>query len=233
MLTRSLRSNLDWQIQDLEIEHKYWQDLTDEEKEAAMFFGYCQPTWDGSQETDGLPDWTNFKASSPSKKHGEEKKEDSDDEKKKKKPVFKMSKTFGGDGGQPFNLGRHKRISKIVVHADRHCVHGLEITTGNGEEKKMGTADGDKHEFTLNNHEFIVGATIRANKLIQCLAFKTNKGRELGPAGGKGWLIGRDSCGDEEEVKAPFKLQLCGFSGKGGKNLDQLTLHWGPVPSKD
>lgn len=36
----------DWDIVDLEIEHKFWKDLTHKERQAAEYFGYIQCTWD-------------------------------------------------------------------------------------------------------------------------------------------------------------------------------------------
>jgi phosphoribosylformimino-5-aminoimidazole carboxamide ribonucleotide (ProFAR) isomerase len=37
----------DWELWDLEVEHKYWKEMTEEEKAGAMHFGYTQHTWDG------------------------------------------------------------------------------------------------------------------------------------------------------------------------------------------
>lgn len=38
----------DWELWDLEVDKKYWNEMTDEEKAGAMHFGYTHHTWDGS-----------------------------------------------------------------------------------------------------------------------------------------------------------------------------------------
>ncbi len=40
----------DWNIQDFPIEHKYWKELTDAERNAANHFGYTRITWDETDE---------------------------------------------------------------------------------------------------------------------------------------------------------------------------------------
>ena len=40
----------DWHIRDFPIEHKYWSELTDEQKAAATHFGYTRITWDMTDE---------------------------------------------------------------------------------------------------------------------------------------------------------------------------------------
>jgi hypothetical protein len=42
----------DWCIQDFPIEHKSWDDLTDEEMAGATHFGYTRITWDETGETE-------------------------------------------------------------------------------------------------------------------------------------------------------------------------------------
>lgn len=262
----------DWRIQDLPIEHKYWSELTDEEKEAAEYFGYCQVLWDEVSDDENLPNWGEGESKeaaddSEEEDEEEEKKEDepeivdeevfSDEEEsdeveevpdeeaaaaagiekeeekptKKKKIVFKKSKPYGGMGGSPFTLGNNRHIEKLVIWADRHICHGIQITVNNGQEKMACTADGKKHEIVFDDDEFITHVKVRSGKHIQSLTFRTNMGRTIGPIGGKGWRFGHDKPGQEVSVPAPFKRQLCGFSGKGGLNLDSIIFHWGPVPT--
>ncbi|CAB9521047.1 expressed unknown protein [Seminavis robusta] len=76
--------------------------------------------------------------------------------------------------------------------------------------KKAGECKGKSKTLELNNGEFITGATVRSNELVQSLAFKTNKGTEFGPAVEKDGLVG--------------------FSGKAGSYIDQVAFRWGPVP---
>jgi len=77
--------------------------------------------------------------------------------------------------------------------------------------------------------------TVRSNIFVQSLAFTTNKGRTLGPIGGKGWnkLVGKskDEEGKEIKVAAPIHYQLCGMSGRVGLWIDSIAFRWGPVPN--
>jgi Jacalin-like lectin domain len=84
--------------------------------------------------------------------------------------------------------------------------------------------------MNFSQGEYVTAVTVRHNKFIQCLTFTTNKGKTLGPAGGKGWrILGKDKQGEEEEVTAPDGYGLSGFSGACGNYLDALVIHWGPI----
>jgi len=257
----------DWAIHHLPIEHKYWKELTDDEKSGARYFGYTPATWDEVEDDLDAPfydgDQTSDPTPSASGSTEEEKKEEmpdeecatddeewSDDdeeedfvqvpaaaaepekkkqEQKKKKPV-KTSRVFGGaDLGSKFRTPNFRHIDKLIIHADRHVVKGIEIVSGN--RTVVGSKDGNAHEFTLGPNEFIIKAEVRASeKSIQCLTFRTNKGRELGPCGGKGWLLGKDRAGDEFKIPAPFKYQLAGFQGTADeKHITSLAMSWGPA----
>lgn len=47
-----------WELHDLSVEQLYWNDLSDKQRRAASYFGYCKYTWDGDGEDD-----LNFKPS--------------------------------------------------------------------------------------------------------------------------------------------------------------------------
>lgn len=156
-----------------------------------------------------------------------------EESKKKKQAMFKTSKSYGGDGGEKFDHGNNRNISKIIVHDNGHVVEGLEVSYANATQK-AGKTCGKGKTFQLERGEFITSVTIRHNKFVQSIGFKTNKGNMLGPIGGSGWkkidLRGNDTEGEEVKVNAPFKYQLCGLTGRAGNYIDQLAFRWGPVP---
>lgn len=47
----------DWELHDLPAEELYWNDLSDKQRKAATYFGYCKYTWDGEGDDSEL----NFK----------------------------------------------------------------------------------------------------------------------------------------------------------------------------
>lgn len=190
-----------------------------------------------SNEEDA-PDVSNLDISDADAEEAYEDKEETDDGKKEEsnqKKQFKLSKSYGGGGGEKFDHGNNRHISKITIHADGHVVHGLEIGYTN-TTKKAGGCGGKAHTFTLERGEVITSVTVRSNKYVQSLGFKTNKGNELGPVGGKGWskidLRGNDTEGEEVKVHAPIKYQLCGLTGRNGKYIDEIAFRWGPVPQQ-
>jgi len=291
----------DWLIHDLPIEHKYWEELTDEEREGAKYFGYTQPLWDEveddpsqpfedifcgeTQVTSGSPppaaaaddaaneekkedggddgeeseeevvvepesmedgeeEWTDGESDAeeetatepPAKEEVEAPKKEEEKPKpkpQKRKPI-KMSKKFGGaDLGDEFKSGNVRHLDKVVVYADSHVVKGIEVTSA-ASKKLVGHSYGKAHEFELERSEFITFAKVRASrKSVQSLEFRTNKGRTLGPCGGKGYLIGKDRKGTEYKVAAPFKYQLCGFQGSADdSHITSIGFSWGPVPPR-
>lgn len=165
---------------------------------------------------------------------GEEDGGASSEEKKQQKtndkPVFKMSRVFGGDGGSAFDHGNNRSIRKITLYTDGHVVKGMEIEYVHGT-KTAGSLEGNSETLELGRGEFITQVHVRSNKFVQSLAFRTNKGKEFGPVGGKGWkrLMRKDTEGEEVKVAAPFKLQLCGFKGTAGGCIDNIAFRWGPV----
>jgi Jacalin-like lectin domain len=144
-------------------------------------------------------------------------------------PIVK-SKKLGGDGGEAFNHGQHKVLTKIVVRADDHAIHQLTAEYKGGKSVSNGKAAGDKVEtIVLSESEFIVEVKVRHNKLIQSLFFVTNTNKRYGPIGGKGWpkiQLRKDHEGQEESIRAPPKHKLCGFSGAAGDYLDSIVFHW-------
>lgn len=184
------------------------------------------------QEEDVDVDVSNLKVEDVEEAYEEEEQAAQEQQPKKKKPVFKMSRVFGGAGGGSFDHGNNRSIRKMTLYSDGHVVKGLEMVYAHGK-KMAGSTDGDAESFEMDAGEFITQVRVRSNKYVQSLAFKTNKGREFGPVGGKGWngLLKKDPEGEELKVAAPFKFQLCGFRGTAGACIDSIALRWGPVPN--
>ena len=122
---------IDWEIQDLPCEDLYWNELSEEQREAAKFFGYSQPLWDEVDNEAALPDWGSvseqeyFVVADEKKEDEEEDAGRDTDKPKKKKNQFKLSPSFGGDKGEPFKLGNYRHIDKLIIYEDlrrhSHC----------------------------------------------------------------------------------------------------------------
>lgn len=238
-----------------------FHDLSHEQRKAAELFGYHPKLWDhgdghhhlpeghnwdphpGEDTSGGVPDVSKLNVNDDKKDDSSgDKKDDSAAKDEKKKPNFKTSESYGGPGGEKFDHGNNRHISGITIYSDSHVVNGLEIKYANGS-KKVGNCDksltNKESEFNIHadKGECITSVTVRANKYVQSIGFKTNKGRMFGPHGGKGWnkltgaLSGKDDPeGEEIKVPAPMKLQLCGLLGRGGDRIDQIAFRWGPIP---
>jgi hypothetical protein len=144
---------------------------------------------------------------------------------------FMVSPAYGGDGGVEFDHMNQRQVQEMFVYSDRHVIHGIKVVY-QGHTKLAGKAEGSETHFVLTAGEYIVGAKIRAGKLLQALSFSTNKGNTLGPVGGKGWLIGgKDKQGqDFESNPPPGGYQLCGIKGKSSDDaIDSIMFRWGPV----
>jgi len=224
----------DWAIEQLPCEHWWWRDMTEEQQKAARHFGYGRGTWDyvEDEEEDFEPTNTTSKppaSANPAKihpmtqaAHGNAAGEGST-----AKP-FQLSASYGGDGGDEFDHMNQRAINEIIIYADRHHVNGIKMVY-NAHTKMTGSEDGSAHEFQLHAGELITKVKVRSNRFVQCLTFTTNKGRDFGPCGGKGWLIGnRDKPGTEAVAVAPSGYQLCGIKGRAGNCIDQITFRWGP-----
>jgi len=250
----------DWAIYDLPCEHWDWKDMTDEQKDAAMHFGYSRALWDETDEDDdaefgGMAASVKppkMSSSQPQQEKKEEEaayeSEDSEDEaaapasskpakkssdKTKKKII--VSKAFGGSGGGDFDHMNNRKITEITVWADDHCVNSLAVKYVGSVKKAGDRTSGEEKTLKLQKGEYIDTVIVRSNNLVQCLTFKTNKGATLGPCGGKGWpkaRFGKDHEGKEETLRAPQGgYMLCGIMGGAGVHLDRIAFRWGPIPS--
>jgi len=159
-----------------------------------------------------------------------------------KKNTFKLSKSYGtSTGGEKWDHGNNRFLSKITVYTDGHVVKGIEVKYANSTQTAGDTSTGsltNKNKatsFELQKGEVITSVLLRSNTYVQSLGFTTNKGRTLGPVGGKGWskLVGKskDDEGQEIKVAAPINFQLCGMMGRAGSWIDTIAFRWGPVPN--
>lgn len=239
----------DWAIHDLPCEHLYWKDLSDEQKAAAVHFGYSPALWDETDEDDDAEFAALAGSAPPPKKthskpqkasHQEEASEEEADASAKPtktsgdaKNKFVVSRSFGGSGGDAFDHKNNKRITQIKVWSDAHCVNSMEVNYGMGSKKAGTITDGVEQVFKVEKGEYIIEATVRANQTVQCITFKTSKGNTFGPCGGKGWpraRMGKDHEGPEATVHAPKGgYQLVGIKGAAGAHLDSIAFRWGPI----
>lgn len=146
----------------------------------------------------------------------------------KKKKLPKSTHIFGGEGGEPFNDGTNGKILSVTVRAGK-LVDGISILYKGGATKSHGGDGGDEHTLELRGDEYINEVDIRVGKEIQCLTFKTNLGRTLGPAGGSGLGLFGKGKGEDQTITAPNGYMLIGIQGRAGKWLDAVGLHWGPA----
>jgi len=151
-----------------------------------------------------------------------------------KKLPIKSSQLYGGEGGETFDDGFHKKIVEIGVNCGA-IVDSVYLLYYGGQTVTHGGEGGDEQKLTLRGDEYIVEITVRYSKVVQCLTFKTNLGRVLGPCGGKGGLLLPGGLGGQEKtISAPGKgYGLKGIKGRKGKYLDAIGFHWGGVSTED
>jgi len=145
------------------------------------------------------------------------------------KPALALASTFiyGGNGGKEFDHGNHSRIVEVIVRSDA-TVDGITVKYSNGDIISNG-GDGVKAKcILLSEGEYINQVEVSVTKVVHSLTFFTNKGRQLGPCGGKRifWL------GKKEKVTTvipPNGYALVGITGRAWKHLDAIGFHWGPV----
>ena len=143
--------------------------------------------------------------------------------------MIQLSAVFGGDGGGEFDQLEHTAVHAITLYTDGHRINGIKMVYNDGT-LMSGSDLGDAHDFKLQDNEHITAVKVRSNRCIQCLTFTTNKGKTLGPCGGRGWLIGgQDKPGKEANAIAPARHKLVGIKGRSGKAIDQLVFRWGPL----
>lgn len=152
----------------------------------------------------------------------------------KKKLPIKSSQLYGGEGGEAFDDGFHKKVVEIGVNSGA-IVDSVYLLYYGGQTVTHGGEGGDEQKLTLRGDEYIVEIIVRYSKVVQCLTFKTNLGRVLGPCGGKGGLLLPGGLGGQEKtISAPGEgYGLKGIKGRKGKYLDAIGFHWGGVSTEN
>lgn len=152
----------------------------------------------------------------------------------KKKITIKTSRFLGGDSGTSFDDGIHKRILQISVSGGA-VVDSITMLYHGGQKVTHGGKGGDEKTLLIGSDEYVNEVVVRANnRCVQQLTFKTNKGRKLGPVGGKGFAVGNFRKGEEYTLTAPSsEYMLKGIKGRKDKYLDAIALHWGKVVLED
>mmetsp|Transcript_24387 Transcript_24387/g.34961 ORF Transcript_24387/g.34961 Transcript_24387/m.34961 type:complete len:238 (-) Transcript_24387:154-867(-) len=144
------------------------------------------------------------------------------------KPAHTCTALFGNaSGGKEFDHGKRVYLVEITVAAGA-AVDSITVKYGNGDVLKQGGGGGEKKSLFLANGEYINQVVVRAGKTVQCLTFTTNKGRTLGPCGGKGGLL-LGKCGEETTLHAPNGCALVSIKGRSGDFLDAIAFYWGPI----
>jgi hypothetical protein len=244
----------DYDIEDLECNNWYWKDMTEEQKEAARYFGYTRITWDETEEDvfelivpAGDEDAEETASPSPAaaaaaapepkpekKTSGPKKQGQSAEAKAEKKKNYSVSKFYGGESGKVFDHGNHRFIEAVEVFG-KHVVTGIKVTYINHQVYKAGDCDGKSHKVELATGEYINKVAVRDDdKNIQELTFFTSTGQTHGPFGGHGGLLHK--AGEVKELRAPLNAALCGFLGREtSKHITAIAFRWGPasdVPKK-
>jgi hypothetical protein len=148
-------------------------------------------------------------------------------------PMITRTQVFGGSGGKAFDFrdmpNKPHRISGITINAG-NIVDGITITRTHDVRSVGGVSESAKTLY-LEEDEFIEEVHVRCNKaIVQCLTFKTNFGRQLGPCGGNGGLFLMGGIGGRDVVlKPPADQKLVGIQGRAGRYLDSIAFYWGPV----
>jgi hypothetical protein len=144
------------------------------------------------------------------------------------KPAHSCTALFGkSSGGKEFDHGKRAFLVEITVSTGA-VVDSITVKYGNGDVLKHGGDGGGQKSLFLASDEYINQVIVRAGKTVQCLTFKTNKGRTLGPCGGKGGML-LGACGEETTLNAPDRCCLVAFKGRAGNVLDAIAFYWGPI----
>jgi len=155
--------------------------------------------------------------------------------KKKKKIRFAHSKLFGNpDVGDAFDDHNHRRIKNITIWSGSHNVDAIKIKYEAGSGKKHGGDKGKETSVDFGIGEYINKVIVRhASSGIHCLTFESNKGKKIGPCGGKGNMLLGQSSGEEEEINAPAGMQLSGIKGHANDHMMKgIELRWATIRKK-
>ena len=127
---------------------------------------------------------------------------------------------YGGTGGYEWTDAGlshlHGRISGVEVHAGRE-VDSIRVRYGNVWGPKHGGAGGSRHFLDVNPGARITAVKGRSGLRVDQLELVTSDGVVLGPLGGGG---------GHPFTAASERCFLSYISGRSGKLLDSIALHW-------
>ena len=139
--------------------------------------------------------------------------------------TFRSTPCFGGEGGTPFDDDcLNEGIAGIAIRAGA-VVDGVTMFYRGGKITSYGGKGGNEESIFLCQDEYVTEIDVRFGRFVQCLTLKTNKGRPLGPCGGKGGLLDGTSC-NNVTIKAPQGHVLVGIKGREGRYLDSIGFHF-------
>ena len=141
------------------------------------------------------------------------------------------SEIYGGDGGGPFSdlvAAKNRRITEIAIQSGA-IIDGIGASFSDGTTTFYGGDGGGLHRLVLKSGECITEVTVVCGKLVTGLTFTTNTGRTLSRGGAGSILLGGLNS-SVVTLKAPGRFYaLVGLSGRFGKYLDAIQVHWGPI----
>ena len=148
--------------------------------------------------------------------------------------IVKSSELYGGKGGEMFDDGIHKHISKINIKSGQ-VIDNISIVYDNGTLNRSliwcehGGDGGEDHLLELKSDEYVTQVVVRAGRMVQSLEFRTNLGRLL-TCGGK-HNVGIAGFKPKEVVESGpnKKYGLVGIHGRKGKYIDAIGFHWGQI----
>ena len=143
------------------------------------------------------------------------------------------SDMYGGNGGGPFNhdlaASKNRRMITEIVIRSGAIIDGIGASFSDGTTSFYGGDGGGLHRLVLKSGECITEVTVVYGKLVTGLTFTTNTGRTLS-RGGPGSILLGGLNSSVVTLKAPGRFYaLVGLSGRFGKYLDAIQVHWGPI----
>ena len=123
---------------------------------------------------------------------------------------------YGGTGGYEWTDAGLSHLHGVEVHAGRE-VDSIRVRYGNVWGPKHGGAGGSRHFLDVNPGARITAVKGRSGLRVDQLELVTSDGVVLGPLGGGG---------GHPFTAASERCFLSYISGRSGKLLDSIALHW-------
>lgn len=134
--------------------------------------------------------------------------------------VNAKSKSWGGNGGSPFEFSQQSTTLDAVKFIIRHgtAVDNIQILLGDGVRKiytpAQGGQGGSISEWSVPDGQYIEQIEYRSGDRLDAITFVTNKGVKSPVYGGGG--------GSYHLETFPEGYRIIGFYGRSGDRVDQL-----------